>query len=150
MKKVRSETTLFVYNLDKSEQDISFEELKDNDHLRVQKRKLAVAAAEAEKESSSTTTKSDGQRKSESAKKKLGDLGKTAMQSKNEESEPKYTKKQLFDSELVQCDLFSPFPIEFYNSGYLDKGLQRIKFTENKLKHMKPVFELLWKTSILK
>lgn len=139
--------------MDKSELDISFEELKENDHLRIQKRQLGVAAVEAEKDSQPNARVDT----SHSASGHASTKGHTTFGStspsinKHEKAkEPTYTKKPLFDSDLVQLDLFSPFPIEFFNSCYLQKALKRIKFAENKINYMKPKFVSLCKMNLIK
>ena len=136
--------------MDNSEQDISFEEIKDNDHLRVQKRQLGVAAAEAEKEPPVVRSEVNNHIQG-SGKGSTTEGPNSPGTSKNDKSkEVNYTKKPMFDSDLVQLDLFSPFPIEFFDSGYLQKALQRIKFAENKIKYMKPKFHTLCNTNLVK
>ena len=112
--------------MDNSEQDISFEELQDNDHLRVQKRQLGVPSGASEsKDDVSTAARSNGSNPHSFIN--ATTAGSTTNSPKSEKpKEAKFTKKQLFDSDLVQLDMFSPFPIEIYDSGYLNKGLQRL------------------------
>ena len=56
------------------------------------------------------------------------------------DEEQKHKKKLLFDSNLVQLDLFSPFPIPLFNSNFLRRSLNRIMFKENKIAYLKPKF----------
>ena len=56
----------------------------------------------------------------------------------------------LFNSDLVQLDLFSPFPISLYNSSYVKKAVQRIKFLENKINYIKNNIKQLWNSNLFK
>lgn len=114
---------LGLFSADRQESDVSFEELEDNDHLRVQKRQIGGNPNGNEKElddaqkdggspkGNSRLNSTEGNTRTDDTKDNTDD---NAMANK-------YKKKALFDSDLVQLDLFSPFPIALFNSSYLKK-----------------------------
>lgn len=108
--------------LDKSEQDISFEEMK------------SIQGVDAQKQSMSQNNLQG------TTKMNTTDAGGTISEtvdtnaSKNEQKETKFKKKPFFDPDSTQLDLFSPFPIELFNSDYIQKGLQRLRL-KSKIKN---------------
>lgn len=122
-----------MFSADKQEIDISFEEMEDNDHFRVQKRQIGGSNADKETEDTQIDAHANSGAPGSSDAKGLDDTKDT-----KEEEEIKVKKKALFDSDLVQIDLFSPFPIPLFNSNYLRRSIQRIIFAENKMAFMQP------------
>jgi hypothetical protein len=140
---------LGLLNSDANEHDISFEELKDNDHLRVQKRQIGGTTG-GEKEQDETQKDTNIQ----STKINSTDGSVTIAECKDKKSEnedgAKDKKKPLFDSDLVQLDLFSPFPISLFHSNYLYRSLQRIMFKENKIVYLKGSIKCLCNMNLFK
>jgi hypothetical protein len=137
---------LGIYSADKQEVDISFEELEDNDHFRIQKRQIGGSNADKETEDTQNDAQVNSGTPGSAEAKNPDDVKDT----KADEDIKVTRKKALFDSDLVQIDMFSPFPIPLFNSNYLKRSLQRIIFKENKMAYMQSKWLKLCELNLFK
>lgn len=136
-----------LFSPDRSESDVSFEELEENDHLRVQKRQLGGTSND---KNECDTKDSPSNKNVKSPKESKTNDSDSKDEKEDQEESHKLKKKALFDSDLVQLDLFGPFPIGLYDSNYLRRSLNRIVFKENKINYLRPKFAKLCELSLFK